>query len=326
MTRTPPSIGLKGFIALAPRLRRPYQQKYFAMYSSVLGCIVTDPVLMTMPIDDHMAHRGDGVFEVMKCLAGNLYNWQGHAARLARSAQAMALKIPATRRRLRDLVCATIKAGARRDCMVRIYVSRGPGGFSVDPYESPETALYIVVSAAGQSFMLAHPHGARVCSSGMPAKIPTLARVKNCNYIPNVFMRKEAVDRGIDFTVGFDAAGYMTEGATENFGIVTGDRRLLFPHLAHILKGTTMVRVMALARCLVRKGVLRSIGFADIDRHAIASAREFLVTGTTINVVAAVEFDGERVGRGTPGPIYRALHAMLLADMLTNRRLLTPVI
>ena len=51
---------------LAGRLRRPYQAAYHALYSSLYDGIVTDPVLMLLPLDDHMVHRGDGVFEAVK--------------------------------------------------------------------------------------------------------------------------------------------------------------------------------------------------------------------------------------------------------------------
>jgi hypothetical protein len=34
---------------------------FYAMYSSVLGGIVTDPALMVLPLDDHMVHRGHAV-------------------------------------------------------------------------------------------------------------------------------------------------------------------------------------------------------------------------------------------------------------------------
>ena len=41
---------------------------YFAMYSSWFGGITVDPALMMIPLDDHLVHRGDGVFEAMKVM------------------------------------------------------------------------------------------------------------------------------------------------------------------------------------------------------------------------------------------------------------------
>lgn len=33
------------------------------MYSSIFGGITIDPAAMVIPIDDHMVHRGHGVFD-----------------------------------------------------------------------------------------------------------------------------------------------------------------------------------------------------------------------------------------------------------------------
>lgn len=46
------------------------QQQYLAMYSSVFGGITTDPAAMVLPIDDHMVHRGHGVFDTAAIVDG----------------------------------------------------------------------------------------------------------------------------------------------------------------------------------------------------------------------------------------------------------------
>ena len=209
--------------------------------------------------------------------------------------------------------------------MIRIYVSRGPGGFGVNPYECPTAQLYVVITALGTPFMELHPEGARLCTSAIPAKSADMAIIKNCNYAPNVLMKKEAVDRKVDFSVGFDERGFLTEGATENLGIVSHDNRLLFPNLDRILTGTTMLRTMALSKELVNEGLLAYSGLADITLKDILSARELIIAGTTINVVAGVEFDGHRIGTGKPGTIYRCLAALLEKDMKENVSVLTPL-
>lgn len=40
---------------------------------------------MLIPIDDHMVHRGDGVFEAFKCVDGNIYQLDAHIDRLKNS-------------------------------------------------------------------------------------------------------------------------------------------------------------------------------------------------------------------------------------------------
>lgn len=46
------------------------QQQFLAMYSSVFGGITTDPAAMVIPIDDHMVHRGHGVFDTAAIVDG----------------------------------------------------------------------------------------------------------------------------------------------------------------------------------------------------------------------------------------------------------------
>ena len=167
--------------------------------------------------------------------------------------------------------------------------------------------------------------GARVRSSSIPAKSAFYATIKSCNYLPNVLMKREAEDMGVDFVVGFDERGCLTEGPTENAGIVTTDKRLLFPKPDRVLHGTTMVRVMELAEALVRPGDLAEVAFADIRTPDIAAASELLITGTTNNVVPAVEFDGRSVGDGRPGSVSALLNSLLTRDMRENAALLTPV-
>jgi len=47
--------------------------KYWAFYSSQLGGVVTDPALMVLPFDDHMVHRGHGVFDTAAIVNGKIY-------------------------------------------------------------------------------------------------------------------------------------------------------------------------------------------------------------------------------------------------------------
>jgi hypothetical protein len=58
---------------------------FYAMYSSVLGGIVTDPALMVLPLDDHMVHRGHAVFDTATLTHGMLYQLDPHVDRLIKS-------------------------------------------------------------------------------------------------------------------------------------------------------------------------------------------------------------------------------------------------
>lgn len=46
------------------------KQQYLAMYSSIFGGITTDKAAMVIPMDDHMVHRGHGVFDTTAIMDG----------------------------------------------------------------------------------------------------------------------------------------------------------------------------------------------------------------------------------------------------------------
>ena len=46
-----------------------------AMYSSVLGGITKNRKLMTVPVEDHLVHRGDGVFEAFLLEPNGIYDF-----------------------------------------------------------------------------------------------------------------------------------------------------------------------------------------------------------------------------------------------------------
>src|SRR6187200_894244 len=75
----------------ALRSRQPV--RYWAFYSSQLGGIVTDPALMVIPFDDHMVHRGHGVFDTAAIVSGRIYDLEAHLDRFVGSAERSKLKL-----------------------------------------------------------------------------------------------------------------------------------------------------------------------------------------------------------------------------------------
>ena len=63
-------------------LPRTSEKNILAFYEHRLGAICKNPRLMLMPLDDHMAHRGDGVFETIIAKDSRLYQLPAHLARL----------------------------------------------------------------------------------------------------------------------------------------------------------------------------------------------------------------------------------------------------
>ena len=312
-------------VARLKALPRPWAGEYLAMYSSWLDGVVTDPWLMSLPLDDHMVHRGDGVFEASKCVAGRIYQLDAHLERLARSAQSIQLEMPTDLGALKRLVVEVARTGGQPDCMVRIYISRGPGGFSTNPQECPEPGVYIMISRGHPPAEAAYQHGVRIGISLVPSKSGFYASVKSCNYLPNVLLKSEALRRGWDFAVGLDEDGYLAEGSTENLGLVDSQRHLLLPLPQNILEGTTVRRATELAQNLVDQGVLAKVEHRALSRQDLAQAREVMLFGTTLDVMPVTRLEGEPVGGGLPGPVAVGLLALLRRDILENPEISTRV-
>lgn len=298
--------------------RRPFHADMHALYSSEYGGIITEPLFMTVPIDDHLVHRGDGVFETLKCMNGNVYCFYEHLDRLFRSAEKIALKVNGSREQVGRLILDTIRISNRRDCLIRVLVSRGPGSMGINPYDCPISNLYILIHRLPPPFMTSHPGGASVITSNIPVKAGIFATIKTCNYLPNALLKKEAVDRKADFSINFDEDGFLAEGATENVGIVSREGMLVTPGPDRILSGTTMNRIMDLASEGVSAGWLAGKKTARISRNDLISAREILIFGTTTDVTAVVSLDGQPVMSGQPGPVFKQLSRLLLTEQAGN--------
>ena len=306
------------FLEKVKTIKYSHQQSYLAMYSSLLDGMVTEPSLMLIPIDDHMIHRGDGVFEVIKCCKGYIYQLQAHLQRLQKSAQAIGLEFPLSLSKLKQRIRETIKVAQVKDCVIRIFLSRGPGGFSVNPFESIGTQLYIVITKWLPPDKKHFQKGVKAIITRIPLKSGFFAQIKSCNYLPNVLMKKEAIQKGADYAIGLDENGYLTEGATESVGIVSTDGYLRFPESKRVLEGITLKRAFFLSQKLTKMGLITGVRFCPISLGEVYKSKEILLLGTTIDVLPVVSLQGKCVGDGRPGPVFKAFKELFEQDLFSD--------
>ena len=300
----------------ALRTRQPV--RYWAFYSSQLGGIVTDPALMVLPFDDHIVHRGHGVFDTAAIVDGKLYDLEAHLDRFVRSAGLSKLPLPCRREEMREIIARTAAASGQRDGSVRYWISAGPGSLGLPPAAGAEPGFFVMIFGG-----LAYPerwytHGLRVMTTTYPIKPPLYAVTKSTNYLPNILMQLEAQEAGLDNGVFVDDAGHVGESSNMNVAFVGDDGVLRHPKFDHILTGCTSLRLLALARGLVG-GPLRGVEVCDIPVAEARTAREMLLVGSSVKVAPIVEWDGKPIADGTPGPMARALRDLLERDMREAR-------
>lgn len=290
---------------------------FYAMYSSILGGIVTDPALMVLPLDDHMVHRGHAVFDTATLTHGRLYQLDPHLDRLIKSADGARIPLPFPREQLREIILDTAAAGGRRDGSVRYWLSAGPGGYGLGPAECVGSSFYVIVfkqEAYPESY---YREGIKLITSQVPIKPPLFARIKSTNYLPNVLVVLEAKDRGADNGVFIDQRGMVAESSNMNVAFVTRERVLRHPPFDAILSGITIERVLDFAGRLVQQGALTAVRLADIPVREGREAAEMMLIGSSIKIAPVVEWDGRKVGDGKPGPITQKLLDMWNEDTIS---------
>ena len=302
-------------------LRERQPVKFSAFYSSQLGGIVTDPALMVLPFDDHMVHRGHGIFDTAGLVNGRIYDLEAHLDRFLGSAERSKLKLAGSRAEMRDIIVRTTAASGVRDGSIRYWLSSGPGNLDLTPAAGAVPGFFVIVFGG-----LAYPErwyseGLKVMTTTYPIKPPLYAITKATNYLPNVLMQMEAKEAGLDNGVFIDEKGFVGESSNMNVAFVTMDGVLRHPRFVHVLAGCTSLRLLELAQHL-QGGLLTGVDVCDIAVADARASREMLLLGSSIKVAPIVQWDGQPIGDGKPGPVARALLDLLENDMRTSDRLI----
>lgn len=322
-----PVLTSEDVIAAMRTLRMNQRVNFWAFYSSQLGGIVTDPALMVLPFDDHMVHRGHGVFDTAGLVNGKIYDLDAHLDRFIASAARAKLTLPGSRERMKAIIIETTARAGHSDGAIRYWLSSGPGSLELSPAKGAAPGFFVMVFAG-----LVYPEhwytaGLKVMTTTYPIKPSLYAITKTTNYLPNVLMQMEAKEQGLDNGVFIDANGHVGESSNMNVAFVTQDNVLRHPTFDHILSGCTSQRLLTLAPALVAQGLIAGVEVCDIPVAEARAAKEMLLIGSSIKVAPIVAWDGQAIGAGTPGPVAKALLELLEQDMTTNTdRLIVPTL
>ena len=128
-----------------PALRERQPVAFAAFYSSQLGGIVTDPALMVLPFDDHMVHRGHGIFDTAGLVDGRSTISRRTSIAFCARPSARSSTLPGTRDEMRDIIVETTAASGRRDGAIRYWLSSGPGSLDLSPAAGAEPGFFVMV-------------------------------------------------------------------------------------------------------------------------------------------------------------------------------------
>jgi 4-amino-4-deoxychorismate lyase len=141
----PPVVSGEEFHRRASEICHPRaRDAHASFYSSWTDCITCDPSAFVLPMDDHMAHRGHGVFDTAHLHLGKLHMLDRHVERFFRSMEQANIVPPFDEETTKSLILRVAAAGGLREGQLRFYASAGPGGFALDQAECVRSVFYCV--------------------------------------------------------------------------------------------------------------------------------------------------------------------------------------
>ena len=307
-----PVLDTNAWIEKLRELERPGADNILAVYEHRIGAICRDPRLMLAPLDDHLVHRGDGVFETIRFTERKVIHLDAHLRRLANSAAGLSLTLPCPIEEIRDIVLAVAKAGDEPEGNIRILSGRGPGGFGIALKECPQSSLYVAAYRVPVRTDAWYDKGLTAFRSDVPVKPAMFARLKTTNYLSAVFMTLEAMQKHMDVALTFDANDCLTEAAIANVAVVDAKGALVLPEFKNALVGTVATKAMELAKTFMPVEI-RPIPQAELD-----SVREMMILGTAHECIGVTHFEGRPIGDGKTGPVAHKLRKLIREDLLAG--------
>ena len=256
----------------------------------------------------------DGVFETMRVSRGVVFRLDRHLARLTGALAALEIgSVPDAR----DAVLAAVRdavgdpaagdpaAGdtGASEASVRLTVTRGVGA-GVAPPVHPSAPTMVVAVQAFPDFP------ARVYAEGLTAHVASgrrnqramTAGLKTLAYTDAIAAMIEARRAGADEALFLDTDGHCSEASASNLFVVEGGALVTPPVSCGALPGITRATVLELAATFAIPTAERAFGLEEL-----LAADEALLTSSLRGLAPLVRVGGRTLGRGTPGPVTRAL-------------------
>lgn len=252
---------------------------------------------------DHGFLYGDGVFEGIRVYNSHVFKLEEHLNRLYDSAKSIALSIPLGKVEFREAILETIRKNSLRDAYLRVVVTRGYGDLGLNPVKCAKASVVIIADYIAPLY------------EGISAKAIVAAtrrnnpdsldpQIKSLNYLNNILAKMEANRAGVDEAIMLNQQGMVCEGTSDNLFVVKNGILITPPLSDGALGGITRSAVLELAAQLKIPVEEKSITV-----HEIMASDEAFLTGTAAEIGALVEVNGQNIGDGKPGPMWKILSA-----------------
>ena len=247
---------------------------------------------------------GDGVYEVIPVYAGHLFCLEEHLARLQYSLDGIRLENPHSNDEWQQIFTTLIGNDCDSDQSIYLQITRGEMSSRNHAFIGEET-LYPTVFATCSS--LPKPSEEPLTRG---VRVITLddIRWQNCHLkvtslMANVLLKQQAEDAGCAEALMI-RDGLVTEGATSNFFIVKAGVIITPPKNNEVLPGITRDLTLKLAQENNIDVVEKPVNFEVLNE-----ADEIWITSSTREILPVTSIDGNTVGNGRIGPLWKKMNA-----------------
>ncbi len=250
---------------------------------------------------------GDAVYEVVPVYDGRMFEWPAHFERLESSLRETGIAPPHSSSEWEEILGILLEsaqsAEAGAEVSLYLQVSRGvaPRDHAIDERLAPTVFAMVMPLSPGSSALL--EKGVSVIT----AEDVRWSRcdVKTTSLIANVLSKASAVGAGA-YDVIFLRDGRVTESSAANVFIVRNGALATPPKDRWILAGITRGVLIRLA---AQRGV--EVQERVITGDELKLADEIWLSSSTKEIVPVTRLDGQPVGSGAPGAVWRTFRGCL---------------
>lgn len=261
---------------------------------------------LNYPFEERGLQFGDGIYEVIRIYNGTYYLLEEHVNRLFRSAHAIKIELPFTKKEVTNLLYDLLKKNdMKTDGKVYLQATRGSA--------PREHTFPKGVPANVYAYLQDLPRNLENLTNGVSAITQHDSRWDNCyikslNLLPNVLAKQAAKEHG-SYEAILHKDGIVTECSSSNIYLVKDGKIYTHPATKSILHGCVRISVEKFARELSIPFVEEPFTLNDID-----TADELFVSSSTSEALPVIAVDDSQVGNGKPGEITNLLQRAYESD------------
>ena len=265
--------------------------------------VLVPPAEATVSVYDRGFLYGDSVFETVRTYGGEPFALAEHMARLARSAERVAIALPIAPADFALEIRLAVRAARNPESYARAMLTRGSGPLGLDPSLAVRPRRVIFVEPLVPPPASAYRDGVAVITVRTARAADAADGAKVGNYLGSLLALRKAKNAGAHEALILDAAGRVVEGTTSNVFLVRDGALVTPPEEAGILPGITRAHLLEAAE---ERGL--TVRLAPVTPADLAAADEVFISSSLRELIPVVRVDDRRVGDGRPGPLTRTLH------------------